>query len=92
MSITLPLNNIYSNYSFSSALDGSTYRFVFIYNGRSKQWVMNISDINRNPIINGIKLVLNYSLLDQYTHLNLPPGELYAIDTTEKEIEFNIQV
>lgn len=87
MPITLPIDNTFSNFSFNVPLDGTTYIFNFVYNTRSEQWTMHISDIDGNALVNGIKLVLSYDLFDQYKHLNIPPGELYAIDTTKKEIE-----
>jgi len=50
---------------------------------------MSVLNPDETPIMYGIKLVLNYSLFDQFSYLSLPPGELYCIDTTEKEIEVN---
>jgi len=87
MSLTLPIQNTFSNFSQEITLDGVSYRFEFTYNTRSFQWAMSIFDIDQNAIVEGIKLVLEYELLDQYRAYNLPPGELYCIDTTDEVIE-----
>lgn len=85
MPLTIPFSNEFANFSEEVTLEDTSYRLEFRYNGRSGQWTMNVLDIDLNPLIAGVPLVLNFSLFDQYPGRNLPPGEFYVVDTTEKE-------
>jgi len=71
-------------------LDDIPYRIKFDYNVRYGFWTMSFDTRDSIPIISGIKLVLNYQLLEQYQGRGgLPNGELYVIDTTEEETKIN---
>lgn len=85
MPVVIPFTNDFSNFSEEVTIDDVTYRLDFIYNNRSGVWSMSVLDLDLNPIISGVALVLNYDLLAQFPGIGLPEGEMYAIDTTEKE-------
>lgn len=85
MSVVLPFDNTLSNFSEQLTLENELYTFEFIWNERAEQWDMSILDIDQVSIVEGIKLVLNYDLFDQYPGRGLPPGALFAIDTTGDE-------
>ncbi len=72
-------------YSFSITLDNKTYTFSFTWNVRGEFWVLDIDDVNNTRIISGIKVVLNYDLLEDYKHLAIPQGMLMALDTSINE-------
>ena len=55
---------------FTIQLSGIDYRIRLAYrNAPEAGWVMDILDINENPIVNGIPLITGANLLDQYRHL-----------------------
>jgi len=86
MSVVIPFSTEFANFSEQITLDNQLFRFDFLWNGRAEQWDMSVLDVNLTPLVEGIKLVLGYSLFDQWVDRGLPPGELYAVDTTEEEI------
>lgn len=85
MALKIPFSNTFSNFSEDITLEGVPYKLEFTYNTRSTQWLMSVLDIDSTALINGIPLVLNFNLLTQYPGRDLPPGEFYVIDTTQKE-------
>jgi len=85
MSLDIPFSNRFANFSEEVILDGVSYRLDFTYNVRSRQWSMSVLDIDLIPLIEGIPLVLNFNLFAQYPGRDLPPGEFYVVDTTDKE-------
>lgn len=85
MAVVIPINAQFSNFVEDVTLDGVTYKFRFLFNNRFKQWSFSVLDINQVPLVEGIKLVLGYSLFDQYPGRNLPPGILSVIDVTETQ-------
>ncbi len=82
----IPFFNEFSNFSQEITLDDTTYHIEFVYNERRERWTMSFFDLDETPIVCGISLTLGYSLLDQFPTHGLPPGDMYIIDTTEKEI------
>lgn len=60
-----------------TALDGTDYILTFDWNERSNHWHLSIADENDNSIIDGIKLVANFSLLRTVTSASKPPGLLF---------------
>lgn len=85
MSVDIPFFNTFANFSQELTLDGVSYRLDFTYNWRSMQWSMSILDIDQNPLVCGIPLVLNFNLFYQYPGRDLPKGEFYVVDTTDEE-------
>ncbi len=68
-------------------LDGERFTLRLRFNSRAQRWFCNISDADGNPLAMGRALVLDAPLLLQLHHLDVPPGELMAWDTTERKIE-----
>lgn len=66
----------------SLTLEGVSYIFSFVWNTRDNAWTMSIYDDQNEPLVLGIRIVLNYELIGQYQHLEIPPGKIYALDTT----------
>ncbi|MDR0474745.1 MAG: hypothetical protein LBH43_13865 [Treponema sp.] len=66
-------------------VDLSKHRYTMFvsYNTRQDAWVMNLSDVNGNLIIAGIRLVPGVSFFEKYRAScpELPPGKLILIDT-----------
>jgi hypothetical protein len=77
--ITIPFLE-YDSFSEDVVLDNIALRLSFFYNTRGEYWSMTISDLDDNIIISGIKLVIGYELIHDYSYLALPKGKLYIVD------------
>lgn len=60
-------------------LDNVPYVFEFVFNSRGDFWVLDIYTVDGVLLISGIKIVINYELISQYTDRGLPKGQLYAV-------------
>lgn len=61
--------------SFEIELGGTRYRLTFQYrNDPAGGWVLDISDTQLNPILQGIPLITGANLLDQYRYLGFGGG------------------
>jgi hypothetical protein len=74
------------NDSFSRVvLDRREYLLRFTYNNLFDYWTVGIYDINRNPIVAGMKVVPNYPL-NHYNKIdNVPDGVLSAVSVVGGE-------
>ena len=77
--VIIPLN-VYANQELETVLDGVTYIFQIRYNQRIDAYTFNLLSANRTPLVSGVRIVNDYSLLSRYTNEDLPPGKLVAID------------
>ena len=78
--LVIPTRFDLPSYEYQLELEGTLYTFTFNYNRRLDRWFMNIGDEVNNPIVSGIKIIVNYDLLDRYKNSKLPPGQFIAID------------
>jgi len=64
-------------------LDGRDYVLRFAYNEREARWSLDVLDDEESPIIIGLKLVANWSLLHPHRYdPRCPLGELVVADIT----------
>ena len=63
-------------------IDESSYVLNFNWNSRGEFWELSFLNALREPLVMGIKLVLNYELIRQFQGYGLPDGALYAIDAS----------
>lgn len=56
---------------FKISLGGTTYGVNLYWNEQSGSWCIDLSDSSGNPLLNGIPLVANVNLLEQYAYLNI---------------------
>jgi hypothetical protein len=83
MPVELPIASLTANWSESVALDGVVYRLTFKWNTRSQSWSMTIAEDDGTPIVSGIKILPQISLLQRHKDERLPKGVLYAFDVIE---------
>lgn len=77
--LEIPMKN-FSSFTQEVTLDNVPYRLTFTWNTRGEFWSLGIADRARNNLITGIRLVLNYEMLQHYPGRDLPPGALFVID------------
>lgn len=70
------------NPSFSEtiSIDDVYYKLLFKWNASDESWLLDFLDINDNPIICGIKLVVEYELIRMHALPVMPPGRLFLFD------------
>lgn len=63
--------------AFSISIGNTTYNMDLAWNTVSENWVLDISDLSNNPLIQGIPLITGADLLEQYAYVGLGV-QLYA--------------
>ena len=72
----------FSYYTAKVVFEGTPYKLVFRWNSYGEFWTLSFYALGGEVVLQNIKLVLNYELISRFGHLEIPPGELRAIDTT----------
>lgn len=79
------------DYQLATELDGTTYTLRLRWNEREGAWFMDVGDDAGNPIRTSIKVVVGWPLTARFADSALPPGQLYAIDTSGADAEPGLQ-
>src|SRR5262245_3747309 len=67
---------------FVALLDRRRYRLSIWWNTRAAQWILDLLDLNEEPIIQGLVIVPNRDLLVQFkSDPRVPPGRLFVIES-----------
>lgn len=82
MSVTIPLRSDLPHYTFQVELDSASYEFEVRWNEAAAGWIMSIFTSDAQPLITGLRLVVDWSLAGRYADARLPPGKLIALDTS----------
>jgi hypothetical protein len=69
-------------YTEQVELGGVVYRLTFAWNLRDSAWYMSIADVDGVAIVSGIRIVVDYPLLNSVSNADRPTGLLLAIDTS----------
>ncbi len=85
--LRIPVNPDESAFKIRMALEGRDYVLSFDFNTRMNRWILGIYDAEEDPIVVGIAMNIDSSLLRLYVDNRLPPGEMILFDTSEKHIE-----
>lgn len=73
-------------FNFRSRLDGTIFRFRFMFNGRQRQWLMDIRQSDDTPLVLGVAVVTGTDLLGLFNDARLPQGQLFAVDTLNEGV------
>lgn len=80
--IEVPTRSDLKAYEMQVELQGITYTLNFRYNERMDRWLLDIADSIGVELLNGIVLLTNVPLTDDYVIAGLPPGRFICEDTT----------
>lgn len=80
--LELPVRSDLKAYSFKIDLDGAIYTLSFRFNQRMQRWFMDIATEDEIELINGIELLTDVILNNQYVVNGAPPGFFICEDTT----------
>lgn len=83
--VEIPVNPQLSAQTFETSLSGEPYRVELAWNTREQAWGMGLSTREGEPIVQGIKMVPNYELVDRLADERLPKGYMMALDTTRRK-------
>ena len=67
------------SFAMNINLSNESFRFRFDYNYRADSWYLSIMNYNSNPIVSGIRLVLNYDILTPFKSRDIPAGALVVL-------------
>jgi hypothetical protein len=63
--------------SFRIQIAGVTYGMTVTWNNFNASWILDIVDVNNDPLVSGIPLITGTDLLAQYAYMGFG-GSLYA--------------
>lgn len=72
----IPFKNAPSQWQEQIRLDGQDYVLTFSWNALNEYWSMDILTRDLEPIVLGIKIVVNYNLTYPYVAEGIPPGDI----------------
>lgn len=75
-----------NDYLIECELDDQTFFLRLSWNSEAGIWVMGIEDANENTILQGVVLVANSWLLQQFRRLALPLGDFIVYSPNPNEI------
>jgi hypothetical protein len=78
----LDISSSLPSYTLQVDLDGATYGLGFVWNAVAGAWYMSISDVDGNPLVAGVRVVVDFPLAARSTLPGLPPGVFMATDTS----------
>lgn len=78
--IEIPTNSDNAAYYETVNINGTSYRLFFNWNSKDSAWYLSFLTTNNISIVSGIKLVVNYELINDYKDSGLPKGFLIAFD------------
>lgn len=81
--IQIPTSATNPHYTQTLTLSGVSYVLGLRYNTRMARWILDIADGSGNAIVQGLVMLQLRNLAGQYTTLQVPPGVLFCINTSD---------
>jgi len=75
-----------NSFVIEASLDGATYFLRFDWNSEAEIWVLGLQDASTASVLQGVVLVPNSPLLEQFRHLAVPPGE-FVVDAQDDNLQ-----
>ena len=60
-------------------LGGFKYNFIYSFNERDNRWRIDIYNVDNTPVITGVKIMENQSLLERYILEDFNHGDIYCL-------------
>lgn len=79
--IDLPVSDG-TDFDITAILDGTKFVLQFRFNVRLDYWSFHLLSAGYDPILSGIRCVVDYPLLNRAVSELRPVGQLYLIDTS----------
>ena len=75
-----------TNQRFSISLTGTTYGMTVKWSPPSSCWVIDIADINGEPLISGIPMITGIDLLQQYEYVGIAASLVVQTDFAPDQV------
>lgn len=75
-----------NDYLIECELDDQTFFLRLSWNSEAQIWVLGVEDANEETILQGVVLVANSWLLQQFRRLALPPGDFIVYAPNPNEV------
>lgn len=83
----IPLRTDSPRYSIRTELDGARYVIDLEWNDRAEAWFLAVADGEGVRLVESVRVVIDFPLLDAYSNAALPPGVLFAVDSTNADLD-----
>lgn len=87
VTVTIAIVPDANHFSLDVVLEGATYGLELRWNERLSLWLLSVYDAAGTLLAAGRPVVLGAELLGRSGSAALPPGTLFAIDTSGKDLE-----
>lgn len=78
----IPCRTDSPRYTLRTELDSARFEFFFEWNDREQAWFFTLYDASGDAIVYSVRVECTAPLLDQFYDTRLPPGMLFAVDTS----------
>jgi len=78
--IEIPVFPDQASSSQTIAIEGITYKLFIYWNIRDEYWYFGLYLPDDTPVLNGIKMPVNYPLISSFFDENVPPGNFMLLD------------
>jgi len=85
--LQIPMSSNHHWFTFRITLSQAIYMLDIRYNIRVDRWILSIYDAAQNPIVMGLPLLVTRDIIGQYVSLALPPGPLFCVDDSGKNLQ-----
>lgn len=82
--VVIPIRSDLPAYDFQIELEGVLYGLSFSYNTRAGWWVMDILDVNEEPVLMGVRMITGWLMTERFVMEGKPPGDFFILDTSGK--------
>ena len=80
----IPVRSDLPSYDFKITLDGTVYSLSFNWSERAQLWIMDLRNVNEEPIAMGIRLFTNVPITLIYKVVRFPPRQFLGVDTSSE--------
>ncbi len=87
MPVIIPLRTDLTHYTFQIVLDGAEYTLELRWNERELAWYLNVQTAAKVPVLDSIKVVVNWQLGARSANAERPRGFFFAFDTSGSGID-----
>lgn len=83
--IEAPTNNRLPAYQYTILFEGTTYTLSYTFNSRMNKWLVDLADSVGNQLASQVPVVSSWFLFNRFKALTVPPGTLFAFDTSGQD-------
>lgn len=78
--VSIPVFIENASFTQTIVLDGINYKMRIYWNVRDEHWYFSLYLPDDTPVLTGIKMPVNYTLISSFFGENVPPGDFILFD------------